>query len=295
MMEFEKVYDGNMVEVFRLSDRLFFRRANLAIRHQCNGAFIIGDSEVAIVDAPPESIEMAEEAEKIFKKPVTAVLLTHGHWDHVQGITEWLDRDVTIYCSRRVVETLDPSVRKHRANFAGIDGRVNLYLGGGVEIELFTNNDVAHSKWDMFIRIPELGVVCTGDSVVEHQTTYFHSADIRSWILSVQRLAAQPGNYILSGHGPTLFPYSYLTEFAEWLTVIEKAAQTILKRTWPKPNEDIDERFQALSIPAVIELVEQYFSEGSPEARYIESKVDKENSRRVVRMVLYEYIRLYLR
>jgi glyoxylase-like metal-dependent hydrolase (beta-lactamase superfamily II) len=294
-MEFEKVYDGNMVEVFRISDSLYFRKANLAVRNQCNGAFIVGNSEVAIVDAPPEGIEMAEEAEKLFNKPVTVVCLTHGHWDHAQGINDWLDRNVTVYCSRRVIETLDPSVRRRRANFAGIDGSLKLYLGGDVEVEFFTNNDVAHSKWDMFIQIPHAGVVCTGDSVVEYQTTYFHSADTRSWIYSLRRLAAQSGQYVLAGHGPALFPYSYITEFADWLSVIEKAALTLLKRHWPDPDETVDERFQKLTIPDVIAKVEQYFSEGGEEVRYLEERVDRENARRVVRMVLYEHIRLYLR
>jgi glyoxylase-like metal-dependent hydrolase (beta-lactamase superfamily II) len=294
-MDFEKVYEGNLVEVFKITDALYFRKANLSLRNQCNGAFIVGSRGVAIVDAPPESIEMFEEAEKIFKKPVTEICLTHGHWDHLQGLFEWVDKDVTVYCSRRVIETLDPSVRKRRANFAGIDGSINLYLAGDVEVDLTTNNDVAHSKWDMFIRIPEAGVVCTGDSVVEYQTTYFHSADIRQWILTLRRLAAQSGKYVLAGHGPTLFPYSYINDFADWLSVIEKAAQTVLKRHWPNPNETEDERFQKLAIPDVIKKVDDYFAEGGEEVRYLEQRVDKDNARRVVRMVLYEYIRLYLR
>jgi len=294
-MNFDKVYEGNLVEVFKITDSLYFRKANLSQRNQCNGAFVVGSRGVAIVDTPPDSIEMAEEAEHIFKKPVTEICITHAHWDHMQGISEWVKKDVTVYCSRRVIETVDPSILRQRANFVGIDGNVKLHLAGDVEVDLTTNNDVAHSQWDTFIRIPDAGVVCTGDSVVEYQTTYLHSADIRQWILTLRRLADQPGKYVLAGHGPTLFPYSYIHEFADWLTVIEKAALALLKRHWPNPDESVDERFQKLAIPDVIKKVDDYFSEGGEEVRFLEQHVDKDNARRVVRMALYGYIRLYLR
>jgi len=294
-MSFEKIYDGNLTEVFKITDNLYFRKANLSQRNQCNGAFIVGSRGVAIVDTPPESIEMAEEAQKLFGKPVTEICFTHGHWDHLKGLMEWVDRDVTVYCSRRIIESLDPSFRKKRANFVGIDGNVQLYLAGDVEVDLMPNNDVAHSKWDTFIKIPEAGVVCTGDSVVEYQTTYFHSADVRQWILSLRRLAQLPGKYVLAGHGPSLFPYSYINDFADWLSVIEKAALTLLERHWPNPDETLDVRFQNLTIPDVIQKVEDYFSEGGEEVRYIEDRVNRDDARRVVRMVLYSYLRLYLR
>lgn len=293
-MDFEKVYEGNLVEVFKVTDQLYFRKADLPQRNQCNGAFVVGSRGVAIVDAPPESIEMAEEAEQLFGKPVTEICVTHGHWDHLQGIFDWVNKDVTVYCSRRVIDSLEPSVRKKRANFVGIDGEAKLYLAGDVEVDLTTNNDVAHSKWDTFIRIPEAGVVCTGDSVVEYQTTYLHSADIRQWILSVRRLATQPGKYVLGGHGP-LFPYSYINEFADWLSVIEKAAMTLIRRHWPNPDETMDERFQQLTIPDVIKKVDDYFAEEGEEVRFLRERVDEANARRVVRMALYEQIRLYLR
>jgi glyoxylase-like metal-dependent hydrolase (beta-lactamase superfamily II) len=294
-MNFEKIYEENLVEVFRITDYLYFRKSSLPESSRCNGAFIVGNSGVAIVDAPPKSIKMAEEAEKLFHKPVTVICLTHGHWDHQQGIAEWQDCGVTVFCSRRIIEDLGPDILNGKANFAGVDGNLKLYLGGGVEIELFTNNDVAHSKWDMFIRIPEAGVVCTGDSVVEYAKTYHNSADSRSWIVSLRRLASQPGAWVLPGHGSSLFPWAYINEFADWLSVIERAAKYVLVKNWPNPDPNIDDRIQNLSVPDVIKAVDDYFNENGEEVKYLEARVDRENAKRVVRMVLYEHMRLYLR
>jgi hypothetical protein len=41
-MEFIKVYEGNLTEIFCISPELYFRRANLRKRGQCNGAFVGG-------------------------------------------------------------------------------------------------------------------------------------------------------------------------------------------------------------------------------------------------------------
>ncbi|GHV72773.1 hypothetical protein AGMMS49940_00750 [Spirochaetia bacterium] len=294
-MEYEQIYQGNLVEVFKISDSFYFRRANLPIRNQCNGAFIVGNTGVAIVDATPGGIEMADEAIKLFHKPVTAIYLTHGHGDHTEGLVDWLDREVTVYCSRRLVEDLDPSYFKGKLSFVGIDGTVKLRLGEDVEVELFTNNDVAHSKWDTFVRIPSLGIVCTGDSVVEYQTAYFHSADIHSWINSLRRLANQKGNYILAGHGQSLFPYSYINEFADFLTVVERCAKDCFKRHWPNPSEVVDERFTKISWAGVKELVDRYFAEGNRDTKFLEEKAGPDDARREVRMNVWAMIRLYIR
>lgn len=294
-MAFEKIYNGNMVEIFKISDYFYFRKADLPVRGQCNGAFIVGETGVAIVDATVDSIEMAEESEKLFHKPVVAIYLTHGHGDHTDGLKDWLDRNVTVYCSHRFIEELDASFFRGKVNYVGIDGMLKLNLAENIKVDLFTNNDVAHSKWDMFVRIPELGVICTGDSVVEYQTAYFHSADIRSWISSLRRLADQKGTYILAGHGQTLFPYSYINEFADFLMVIERCAKTCLTRHWPNPNETADERFMQLTSADVKEVVEQFFAENNEDARFLEKKAGPVDARREVRMVLWSMIRLYIR
>jgi glyoxylase-like metal-dependent hydrolase (beta-lactamase superfamily II) len=294
-MEFEKIYQGNLVEIFRISDYFYFRKADLPVRGQCNGAFIVGETGVAIVDATPGGIEMADESEKLFNKPVTAICLTHGHGDHIDGLKDWLDRDITVYCSRRVIEGLDPSFFKRRVNFVGIEGPVQLRLAGNVKVDLIPNNDVAHSKWDTFIRIPSVGVVCTGDSVVEYQTAYFHSADIRSWILSLRRLAKEKGTWVLAGHGETLFSYSYINEFADYLAVIERCAQICLQRRWPNPSETADPRFVDLTSADVRGEVEKLFAEKGEDTRSLEERAGPEDARREVRMVLWAMVRMYIR
>jgi glyoxylase-like metal-dependent hydrolase (beta-lactamase superfamily II) len=302
-MAFKKVYQGNMVEIYRVTDRVYFRKANLKKRYQCDGAFIVSDTGVAVVDAPPGGIEMAEEAEKLFHKPINALFLTHGHGDHAGGLQDFLERNkaggfplgFTIYCSRRLVETLEPEARDYRANFVAVDGVLTLNLSGGVEVELRTLGDVAHSKWDMFVRVPDPGILCTGDAVVEYETAFFHSADIESWRSILQKTAKEKGKWIRAGHGPAPFPYSYLGDFAAFLGVVEKAARDCLDRYNPNPKLTEKERFVEVSAEKVRKLVDGYFAEGGSDARFLEEKAGKEDARRDVRMVFWSLCRFFMR
>jgi glyoxylase-like metal-dependent hydrolase (beta-lactamase superfamily II) len=295
-MSYEQIYQGNMAEVFRITDYFFFRRANLPIRGQCNGAFIVGEREVIVVDAPPEGIEMVDEAEKLFHKPVTAVCLTHGHTDHVNGLAPYLERDITIYCNYRILSHLVPADYRGRADFIGIDGNLTLRISGGIDVELFILGDTAHSKGDLFIRIPALGLLCAGDSVVEFQTAYFHGADIRGWIYSLQFLARMNGKLILAGHSPELLSYSYITEFSGYLSTIEKCARDCFMCFHSELLDKIEEeRFANVTTGEVKDLVEQYFSKRSKDTVFLEEKAGPIDARRCVRMVLWEFIREWIR
>jgi hypothetical protein len=99
----------------------------------------------------------------------------------------------------------------------------------------------------------------------------------------------------LAGHGPALFPYSYINEFADFLAVIEKCAKECFTRHWPNPNETIDERFMRLSWPEVKELVDKYFEEGNSDTRFLEEKAGPVDARREVRMTVWGMTRLYVR
>jgi glyoxylase-like metal-dependent hydrolase (beta-lactamase superfamily II) len=302
-MAFNKIYQGDMVEIYRITRRVYFRKGNLKKRHQCDGAFIVSDTGVAVVDAPPEGIELAEEAENLFHRPINALFLTHGHGDHVDGLKDFLERNkaggfplgLTIYCSRRLVETLEPVVRDYKTGLVAVDGALKLSLAGGVEVELLTLGDVAHSKWDMFVRIPDPGILCTGDAVVEYETAFFHSADLESWILALRKMAKEKGKWILAGHGLAPFPYSYIGDFAGFLEVVGKAARDCLDRYNPNPELTDKERFTDVSSEKVRKLIDGYFAEGGKEARFLEEKAGKEDARREVRMVFWSLCRFFIR
>jgi hypothetical protein len=201
-----------------------------------------------------------------------------------------------VYCCHRLLSQLVPRDRPCKANIVGVCGHLDLRLSGGVEVELTTLNDVAHSKGDMFVRIPEAEVICTGDSVVEYQTAYFHSSDIALWIYSLRQLAKTRGKYVLAGHGTSLFPHSYIDEFADHLSIVEKCAQICFMRFHPELLGGMEEnRFAHVDTEEVRELVERFFEEQGADALYLEGHAGKEDARREVRMALWGFIREWIR
>ena len=51
-MEAKKVYQGDLVEIFEVAPKIYFRSADLHTRGQCNGAYFIGDTGAAGLARP---------------------------------------------------------------------------------------------------------------------------------------------------------------------------------------------------------------------------------------------------
>ncbi len=289
----KKVYEGNLVEVFEIVPNVFFRSANLPIRDQCNGAYFVGEHGVCAVDAPPEGIEMVEEAKEIFQKPIQYLFLTHGDGDHVNGLDDFLDMDITVFCSRRLLDTLKPQIAGKKASLVGVEGRMPLQFSG-MEMELFTLPDITHSRWDMFIKLPKEGILCTGDAVVEYETAFYHGAEIDTWISSLRKLAKEDGKLILAGHADGPYDYTYIDQFADHMEAIRSAAQQCYDAHNAGMSDDDRVRFKEICAADVEALVDRYFEAGSDEAKGILAR-SKEESKRQVRMVLWALIRRPMR
>jgi len=54
-----------------------------------NSLFIVNDADVVVVDAPEASAELIGTLRKITGKPVTYLINTHWHDDHVIGNAAW--------------------------------------------------------------------------------------------------------------------------------------------------------------------------------------------------------------
>jgi len=106
------------------SENLFLKA--LPIGPMLNLAYFIGDTktrEIAVVDPGWDVPHILAEAKRQDLK-ITCVLLTHGHYDHVDGVNELVRAlDIPVYISEKEIQLYLPSCAhlqrtKHRQKIA---------------------------------------------------------------------------------------------------------------------------------------------------------------------------------
>ena len=226
----ELVHEKNLVEIWRVTPSVYFRKGSMAARRQSNGVFIVSEDAVAAVDATTMEAaqEMMEESLHLFGQPLRYVFLTHGDGDHVNGLPFFLDQPITVFCSHRLLGQVLPAGTRSKAAFVAVDGTMRLRLGA-LEVELATvQGTAAHSPRDMFVRVPAEQAVCVGDVAVDLSMLHFHAADVENWIATLRGLSAQGSQYILPGHGE-VYPHSHLDAVAGFMEILLRTARRCLE------------------------------------------------------------------
>ena len=203
-MAYEMIHSGNMSEILRISRRVCLRIGNLPVRDQCNTGIVLSDEGIVLIDYPEQhpDEEIIEEAEILFKKPVSHIIFTHAHGDHRNGLASLHRRGIRLLGGEnaiREIESCYPSLP--------LDRRA-IHSGEGVEIGNVRFSFwlplrlPAHSPWDTAVSLPDEDAVFTGDFLVPPDYLYFHSSDWRNWLWELQKFEeAVREKILLMGHG----------------------------------------------------------------------------------------------
>ena len=258
----EQVYEKDLVQIFRVTPHVYFRRADLMRRGQCNGAFFFSDGVVGVVDVPTMegAREIVEESRLLFHQPVSVIFITHGHDDHVDGLPVFLEMPVTVFCSERLVDRILAGQAPNRAIVVGVRDRTSVRMAG-MDVECCALDGTAHSPWDMLIRVPAAGLACTGDTVVDPSLLHFHSANVEGWIAALKALSDSGGTRILPGHGE-IYPWSKAAETADLIETLVAAAASCLSLLSA-------EEIRKISEDRINEIVSAYLSGDSRDAARI--------------------------
>lgn len=119
--------------------------------------------------------------------PFSLILVTHGHWDHVEGV----ERLSAILGGVPVL---------------GAGGEHSVDAGGGLEIQVL---DTPGHTADSVCFLAQCGgerVVFTGDTILGRGTTVvaYPDGDLGSYLRSLRALCAYENVPLLPGHGPAL-------------------------------------------------------------------------------------------
>jgi glyoxylase-like metal-dependent hydrolase (beta-lactamase superfamily II) len=187
-----------------------------------NAGFVETESSVVVVDAlgsPALARELLEAIRRITSKPVSHVLVTHYHADHIYGLQAFKQAGATIVAHRLGREYLASDTARLRLEASRrdlapwIDGQTRLvpadqWLDGATDLTIGGTRfqirpaGPSHSPEDLVFFVPAEGVLFAGDLVFRGRVPFVGQADSRHWIAAIDELLKFDATVIVPGHGP---------------------------------------------------------------------------------------------
>jgi cyclase len=249
-----------VVEVEKLKDNLYVMKGGGG-----NSAVFIGTQGVTVVDTknPGWGQPLLEQIKKVTDKPVTRIINTHTHGDHVSGNVEFpatveiVVHEVTksnMEAMRPVTGLAAPPAGPsifQQNNGRGLPTKtfqVTMTIGEGADqIDLY-HFGAAHTGGDAFVVFRALRTMHAGDA--------FHTRDLPimdknnggsgiAFPATLTKAAAVPNvDTIINGHNPTTTTpadmkthSAFLAEFVKFVQDAKKAGKTVddVVTTWATP------------------------------------------------------------
>jgi glyoxylase-like metal-dependent hydrolase (beta-lactamase superfamily II) len=187
-----------------------------------NVSVIETQTSVVVVDAlgsPALARELLDEIRRVIAKPVSHVIVTHYHADHVYGLQAFQEAGARIvahaqgrlYLHSDAAQLRLQASREEMAPWINAETRL---VAADVWIERATVLDVgglsfhlqpagpAHTPEDLVVWVPQLKTLVAGDLVFRGRVPFVGQADSGRWIQALDALLAFEAVTILPGHGP---------------------------------------------------------------------------------------------
>ena len=203
-----------------------------------NIGFIVGDESVAVIDAGGsravgEAVYLA--VRQVTDKPISHLILTHMHPDHVMGAAVMVEAGGQIVGHRKLSQALAARADTYEDSFArlmgagfigsrvpevgeGIADRCAIDLGGRV-LDLVAW-ETAHSESDVTVFDRQTGTLFTGDLVFDAHSPALDGS-VLGWLRVLEALGTPAPARIVPGHGgPVLEWPSGVADVQRYLEVL---------------------------------------------------------------------------
>jgi glyoxylase-like metal-dependent hydrolase (beta-lactamase superfamily II) len=187
-----------------------------------NAGFVVTPVGVVVIDAlgsPQLARELLDAIAQITPQPVTHVIVTHYHADHVYGLQEFRRRGARIVAHKGALEYLNSETARTRLEVSRrelapwvdastelvqadewLEGPRELVVGG---IRLLVQPvGPAHTPEDLVVFLASERVLFAGDMVFRGRVPFVGQADSRRWIGALETLLAMDPKVVVPGHGP---------------------------------------------------------------------------------------------
>jgi glyoxylase-like metal-dependent hydrolase (beta-lactamase superfamily II) len=187
-----------------------------------NAGFVVTPAGVVVIDAlgsPQLARDLIAAIHRITPQPITHVIVTHYHADHIYGLQEFQKIGAKIIANRHATEYMGSDIAANRLKASRVDlapwvdenthlvtpdqwldGPDDLVVGG-VQF-LIRPVGPAHTPEDQVIFVPSEGVLYAGDVVFRGRVPYVGQADSQHWIAALDELLKLHPKVLVPGHGP---------------------------------------------------------------------------------------------
>ncbi len=186
-----------------------------------NAGVVITDESVIIFDAlgtPSLAQKMLEEIRKITNKPITKVIVSHYHADHIYGLQVFKGLGAKIFAPAGADEYLssETSLERLEERRFSLSPWVNeetrlvkpdyyyekgeSFTEGGVKLTVSLVG-AAHSDGDLTLYVDTDQVLFSGDIIFEGRVAYLGDADTRHWLQTLERMETSKLKALIPGHG----------------------------------------------------------------------------------------------
>lgn len=187
-----------------------------------NAGFVITPGGVVVIDAlgsPALAQRLLGEIRKLTDKPVTHVILTHYHADHIYGLQALKAAGATVLAHQAGREYLGSDTARLRLEASRkdlapwVDKDTHLVVAdewlagerelvvGGMRFQIKPVGP-SHTPEDLVIYLPQEKVLFAGDLVFRNRIPFVGQADSRQWIEALDALLGFDAVAIVPGHGP---------------------------------------------------------------------------------------------
>lgn len=177
-----------------------------------NTYFVIDEDRVVIIDPGSDGSSLLSRINRANWKP-QAILLTHGHFDHVNG-AEYLQKQLSLpVYVHHLDETMIGDPRLNGADSFGFDGRYDITLSTFGSDEALTFGNITfqalhtpfHTPGSVSYYVKEKGWLFSGDTLFKNSIgrsdlPLGSFRNIHSSLAKLQNLALE--TIVYPGHGP---------------------------------------------------------------------------------------------
>ena len=218
-LHFEEVTSGLFVHMGLVEDALPQNLGAIS-----NISVIVGDNSVAIIDSGGSRAvgeRLLASIRQISDKPISHLILTHFHPDHVFGADIFADLGVEIVGHAALNEALAARAEAYSRNMSNLIGTG--FLGSGLPSVTLPVTDsltldlgnrplelktwpLAHTSSDMTVTDTASGTLIAGD-LLFHDHTPAIDGSIRGWERVMESLKDQDVRRVVPGHGGPVLPW----------------------------------------------------------------------------------------